>query len=58
MLAAYSNRVEIAQLLIRHGADVHAVNIYRQTALIAASLRQHSSTVHCLLDAGADVNAV
>ncbi len=45
------------KLLLDHGADVNATNLYGATALMAATAAEDESSVRLLLDHGADVNA-
>jgi len=56
-LSVFWAHTEIAELLIAKGADVHAVDGARQTALHWAAERGSSRAVPLLLAAGADVNA-
>jgi ankyrin repeat protein len=56
MYAAHSGHLDSAQLLIQHGADVqHSIGV---TPIMKASLQKHAKVALCLLQAGADVNAV
>jgi len=58
MVVARTSRVDAAQLLIKHGAKVNAVEKWRgQTALIWASAQSQPAMVRALIAAGADVNA-
>lgn len=54
--AASRNDVEMADLLLRAGADVKAANDYGATALYAAAGKANSAMVVKLLAAGADPN--
>jgi hypothetical protein len=45
-------------MLIQNGADVNAVNIYKETALNLAAWKGHVDVVKVLIQNGADVNAV
>jgi Ankyrin repeats (3 copies)/Ankyrin repeat len=56
MLAAFRGQHGIVNLLMEHGADINAVAIYRETALLLAS---RNSPLICplLIHHGADVNA-
>jgi ankyrin repeat protein len=60
-VAATLGRVEIARLLIEHGADVDARDRERDTALLAVlrrwGERRELDAVRALLEAGADPNA-
>lgn len=48
--------LELARLLIRHGADVNAVDADGHTAVWWAVARNHVDLIKLLMDAGADVN--
>ena len=50
--AAFENRIEIAQLLLDHGADVNAVDALGRNALREAILAKHTEMVELLLQAG------
>jgi ankyrin repeat protein len=52
-IAARLGEVEIAKLLLAHGANTKAVGMNGSTALLEACSRGHSSIVRLLLDAGA-----
>lgn len=56
ILASYMNRVEIASLLIDHGANLE-FRFHDMTPVMAAAEGGASSTLEALLAAGADVNA-
>jgi uncharacterized protein len=58
MYAAGSGRLQIVQLLLKHGADINTADTSWSTPLIVATLQQHVEVALCLLKAGADVNAV
>jgi len=49
--------VEVARLLLEHGADVNAQNMGGQTALQYAAISNHMEVARFLVDQGADVNA-
>jgi ankyrin repeat protein len=55
--AAYRNDVQMADLLLRAGADVKAANEYGATALYAAAANADSAMAAKLLAAGADADA-
>lgn len=57
-LAAQNGHVEVANLLIRHGADVNAFNLFGFgcTALYTASSKGHADVAECLILNGADVD--
>jgi ankyrin repeat protein len=58
MVVARSGRIDAARLLIRHKANVNAVETWRgQTALMWAAAQQQPEMVKLLVEAGADVNA-
>ena len=52
--AAEFNRLEIAKLLIAHGADVNKKNHYQRTALHKAADQGHLKMVQFLVEHGAD----
>lgn len=54
--AAETGNAERVRLLIQHGADVNAINIFNQHALFPASWFGQTECVSLLLDAGADPN--
>jgi len=56
--AALNGYADIAQLLIKHGADVNVQNGGKDTPLHWAALGGHADLVKILVGAGADVNAV
>ncbi|HVA66956.1 MAG TPA: ankyrin repeat domain-containing protein [Elusimicrobiota bacterium] len=55
--AALNGYADIAQLLIKHGADVNVQNGGNDTPLHWAALGGHADLVKLLVGAGADVNA-
>lgn len=58
MLAAWTGVVEVARLLVEHGAEVNAVEQWTgQTALMWAAARNHPEMTQFLIDQGADVEA-
>jgi ankyrin repeat protein len=50
------SRVQIVKLLLRSGANVHAVNDLGQTALMLAVCAERADLAHALLDAGAQIH--
>ena len=54
ILAAYREREETVDMLLRSGADTDRVNDNGQTALVAAVFRNNAPIVSALLDAGAN----
>src|SRR5688572_10085978 len=58
MIVARTSRVDAARLLLKHGANVNAVEKWRgQTALMWAAAQSQPAMVKVLIDAGAEVNA-
>src|SRR5690606_23732270 len=58
MVAARTDRVDAARLLIEHGADVNARETWRnQTAVIWAAAQKQPAMLELLLQHGADPNA-
>lgn len=58
LVAAMSDRsAPIVRLLIARGADVHATDFVKITALRAATLGNDTETIRMMVDAGVDVNA-
>lgn len=57
MLASRGNRLDIVQLLIKNGADVHAKNDWDRTALHEAVENSFQIT-RLLVEQGADINAL
>ena len=55
--ASRKNHVNVAQSLLRHGADVNAPGLWGRTPLLIASCWGHLEVVRVLLEHGADVNA-
>lgn len=58
-LAAFFAHLDVARVLLAHGADVHAVsaNAMRVQPLHAAAVRGDATLLKLLLDAGADPDA-
>ena len=55
--AAASGFIECIELLIKHGADVHALNSWKITPIAIAMLNNHNGTVkRLLLEPNVDVN--
>ncbi|WP_198327509.1 ankyrin repeat domain-containing protein [Mesorhizobium sp. WSM1497] len=57
-IASEAGNVELAALLIRHGADVNLPVSWQRTPLYAANKGGHADIVKLLLDNGADPNRV
>jgi ankyrin repeat protein len=58
MVVARTSRVDAARLLLKHGANVNAVEKWRgQTALMWAAAQSQPAMVREMIAAGADVNA-
>jgi len=58
MIVARTSRVDAARVLLKHGAQVNAVEKWRgQTALMWAAAQDQPAMVRALIAAGADVNA-
>jgi uncharacterized membrane protein len=55
--AAYAASVSVAELLIKHGADVNSRNRYGWTPLHYAACGGYRDVVELLIKSGADVNA-
>jgi ankyrin repeat protein len=55
--AALNNNVEIARLLISHGADINVFNNWGRTPLHLTVMNNNPEVAGILLDAGADINA-
>lgn len=53
IFAARDNKLEIAKLLIEHGANVNAKNIYDQTPLSVAEKAKHTDMIQLLKSHGA-----
>lgn len=53
ILAAENGYLQIVQLLLAHGADIHAKNIRGETPLSAAAREKHPAVVDFLLEKGA-----
>lgn len=58
MLAAYTGRREIVELLLRHGARVNGRDHYRRTPLMAAAMAGRAEVAALLLAHGAELEAV
>ena len=58
MYAAENGYIEIAKLLIEHGADVNSLNIHNKTALMYAAENGCIEIVKLLIEHGADVNII
>ena len=58
MYACVYNKIEVIELLLKHGVDVNKQTIYRETALFFAYAHGNNSLeiIKMLLDAGADIN--
>lgn len=54
--ASKKGYIDMVQLLIEHGADVNANDIYEATALILATQNNHADVVRLLLEKGAFTN--
>ena len=54
--AALRGRIEMAQLLVAHGADINSRSAFERTPLHIASAEGHLEVADWLLDSGADVN--
>ncbi|HMP88898.1 MAG TPA: ankyrin repeat domain-containing protein [Kiritimatiellia bacterium] len=52
--AAWDNRIDLVDTLLKHGADIEAGEISGQRPLILAARRQHEEMIAKLLEAGAD----
>ena len=53
MEAASNSEAEVAELLLKHGADVNAKNIFGRTALYWATSEGHNETADFLRKYGA-----
>ena len=56
--AAQNGRLEVVEILLRHGADVHIVCCHGATALMQAEFLLHSAVVDVLVRAGAGFHRV
>jgi ankyrin repeat protein len=56
-LASANNHHATAQLLVKHGAQVNAQDVFKQTPLHYAVLNNHHTTAQLLVEHGAQVNA-
>jgi ankyrin repeat protein len=57
-VAAGNNRLDIADCLLDHGADMNAANKYGMTPLFYAAEKGHAAVAKVLVKKGADVNTV
>lgn len=57
MLAAYNGNADVLEVLIRHGADVNALNDRGQSPLAGAIFKKEDQVIDLLLNAGADPHA-
>lgn len=55
--AVYENRLEVAKILLKHGANVEAKTNKNRTPLHIASILGQVEMSHILLNAGASVDA-
>jgi len=56
-VARESGNVDMARLLVQHGADVNALDIFDDSPIVLAAWRGFAAIVNLLLDEGADVPA-
>ena len=56
MHSCYKGHFDVAELLIKHGADVNSVARSGRTPLIAAAFGGHVKVVKLLLDNGAKLD--
>jgi hypothetical protein len=56
IMAAYRNKKNVAELLLRGGADVNRANYYGETALRIAASKGNFEFFKLLIDYGADIN--
>ena len=55
--AAWSGRTDVVQVLIKHNANINAVDCGGDTPLHDAAMRNHyNSVIEALLHGGADIN--
>ena len=57
ILAAIKGNIEVVKLLVEHGGDIQAQDIFGHTPLSYAVMNDHVPVVEMLLDRGADVNS-
>src|SRR6202049_4093267 len=58
ILATYNDNFEVAQLLLKHGANTEVKDHSGRTALMGASFKGNEREVKLLLDNGANASAV
>jgi ankyrin repeat protein len=57
-LAAIKGYTNLVQAMVKHGADINAVNDYGHTPLYYASMHGHRSTADVLIAVGADKSSI
>jgi ankyrin repeat protein len=57
-LAAINGRTDLVPFLVKHGADVNAINDYKHTALYYATMHGHHKVADELIAAGANKGAI